>query len=63
MRNFNKQEYNRQYYKSNRKYILLRKKLQKRGEEIPPVTRSVDQCGRIVVVFNDVIISVERSCL
>ena len=59
---FNKKVYNKDYYKKNKKYILARKRVIREGKEIPALEKRHHD-DRIVVVFNDVIISVERSCL
>lgn len=51
-------EYNKKYYRENRKYILLKKKLQKQGKPVPPITEIHKENGQILIVAGDVIISV-----
>ena len=59
MKRFNKTEYNKLYYKRNRKYILYRKKLLKSGQELPEIIKIPSQDGTTIIVFGDLILAKE----
>jgi hypothetical protein len=52
-------EINKEYYNRNRKFILLKKKLLRNGEKIPPIVRIPHQDGRIYVCLNETVLAVE----
>jgi len=51
---------NKKYYQRNKKYILLKKKLQREGKNIPKVEK-IHQDGVILIVVGDIIIGKEYN--